>query len=81
MTLLSQGNRIAKADECLNAVFEEMLNGYVDDDCMQTAVDCQVTINRIVWKLNQVYYGSNTEAYEDELFERLKARRKGGDDE
>lgn len=79
MTLLSQKNRIAEAEEHLNAVYEEVLNGYVDDDCMQIAVDCQITINRLVWKLNNVYYGTDTAAYEDKLYDRLsKARGKGG---
>lgn len=48
----SQLDRIKRADDLLSTVYEEMLNGDIEDDCLQAAVFTQVTVNRIVFKLN-----------------------------
>ena len=62
--VMLQLDRLQKTNEILDSVYEEMLNGYIDEDLMQEAVDAQITINRIVFKLNQVYYGAWTERRE-----------------
>ena len=61
-----QLERIEQADKLLCDVYEEMLKGYIDEDLMQTAVDIQITVNRMVWKLNKTYYGVNSDLYEGE---------------
>lgn len=45
-----QGERIQEAERILDQVWEEMQRGYIDDTTtfLQTAVYCQVDINRIV---------------------------------
>jgi len=60
----SQKERVAEAENLLESVWEEFLQGKVDDDhnLRQGAVYVQVYANRIVWKLN-----NNEEAeYEEE---------------
>lgn len=49
----SQLDRIKRADDLLSTVYEEMLNGDIEDVCLQAAVFTQVTVNRIVFKLNE----------------------------
>lgn len=48
-----QLDRIKQAEEILSQVWQEMEQGYIDeDDMLQDAVYCQVNIDRIVYKLN-----------------------------
>jgi len=56
---MMQLERIKQASDLLESVYEEMLQGYVDDGMMQEAVDTQITVNRIVFRLNEVYYGAD----------------------
>ena len=51
-----QIERLTKAEKLLDEVYDEMLKGYVDEDLMQTAVDIQITVDRMVFHLNHVYY-------------------------
>ena len=55
--MMLQAERIKKALALMDGVLNEMRQGYVDDDCLQDAVYLQGTVNSIVWKLNDVYYG------------------------
>lgn len=48
-----QLNRIKKANRLLQEVYEEVLNGYIDNDIIQEAVNTQVTVNRLVFELNE----------------------------
>ena len=54
MNDLTQGKRLDKAMQSLELIYQEILNGKIDDDCLQAAVYCQVEINRIVFKLNEL---------------------------
>lgn len=56
-----QKERLEQACQLLSQVWEEMRLGYIDDDAIQTAVYCQVDINRIVWKLNTVMNNKDDE--------------------
>ena len=48
-----QHERIKEVYNLLSQVWEEMEQGYIDeDDMLQDAVYCQVNIDRIVYKLN-----------------------------
>ena len=49
-----QLDRIKEAENLLSQVWQEMEQGYIDEDwdLLQEAVYCQVNINRIVYKLN-----------------------------
>ena len=48
-----QLDRIKQVEEILSQVWQEMEQGYIDeDDMLQDAVYCQVNIDRIVYKLN-----------------------------
>lgn len=48
-----QLDRIKEAENLLSRVWQEMEQGYIDeDDMLQDAVYCQVNIDRIVYKLN-----------------------------
>ena len=50
-----QLDRIKQVEEILSQVWQEMEQGYIDEDwdLLQEAVYCQVNINRIVYKLNK----------------------------
>ena len=50
----SQFERLNTAEELLESVWYEFVNGTIEPDLMQTAAYCQVDINRIVWKLNSI---------------------------
>lgn len=49
----SQLERLAIAETLVSQVCEEVLNNRVKGDILQTAVNIQVDINRIVWYLNR----------------------------
>ena len=49
----SQAERLIIAESLLEGIWAEFLDGKIDKDIIQTAVNAQVSINRIVWKLNQ----------------------------
>ena len=53
----SQIERLIIAEMLLASVWEEMKNGNIEDNLMQTAVYAQIDINRIVWKLNDLNGG------------------------
>lgn len=57
--LRSQAERFAIADSLLTGLWEEIRLGCAQDGILQVAVDCQVMINRIVWKLNEKLNNSN----------------------
>jgi hypothetical protein len=51
---LSQAERLEMAEKLLDSVWEEISNDKIDSLAMlQTAVNCQVQIGRIVWLLNK----------------------------
>ena len=51
---LSQAERLEMAEKLLDSVWEEISNEKVDSlALLQTAVFCQVQIDRIVWLLNK----------------------------
>ncbi len=50
----SQTERLTIAESLVSSVWEEFLNGSIDEENLQIAVDLQVNVNRIVWKLNEV---------------------------
>lgn len=49
----SQLERLAIAETLVRQVCEEVLNNNVRGEILQTAVNIQVDINRIVWYLNR----------------------------
>ena len=49
----SQAERLIIAESLLEGIWAEFLDGKIDKNIIQTAVNAQVSINRIVWKLNQ----------------------------
>lgn len=51
---ITHKRRLEQIDNNLEAIYREMLDGYYEDDSLQAAVDCQVEINSIVWKLNRL---------------------------
>ena len=53
----SQIERLIIAETLLASVWEEMKNGNIEDNLLQTAVYAQIDINRIVWKLNDLNGG------------------------
>ena len=51
---ISQAERLKMAEKLLDSVWEEISNEKVESLAMlQTAVNCQVQIGRIVWLLNK----------------------------
>lgn len=50
----SQIERLTIAESLVSSVWEEFLNGSIDEENLQIAVNLQVNVNRIVWKLNEV---------------------------
>ena len=53
----TQAERLGIAEELLTSVREEIEKGKADTSVLQTAVFCQVEINRIVWMLNRIDNG------------------------
>ena len=49
----SQAERLIIAETLLSGVWSEMKDNKVEEDVSQTAVNCQVLVNRIVWFLNK----------------------------
>ena len=49
----SQTDRLIIADALVDSVWEEIRNGK-SENVLQLAVDIQVNVNRIVWKLNEI---------------------------
>ena len=59
-----QLERLKEVGKTLENIWEEMSQGYVDEDdfnLLQEAVYCQVDINRIVWKLNSLLFDGGEE--------------------
>lgn len=58
-----QLSRLKEIETTLGHIWEEMRQGYIDDDwdLMQIAVYCQTDINRIVWKLNTIFFDPGDE--------------------
>lgn len=52
ITKRTQAERIAIAETLLSSVWEDFERGIIDEEIMQVAVNAQVDIDRIVWKLN-----------------------------
>ena len=48
----SQMARLTIVESLLVSITEEFEVGVIDLNIMQTAVNCQIEINRIVWELN-----------------------------
>lgn len=71
-----QKDRIQEANKLLSQVWSEMEQGYIDDDCLQDAVYCQVDINRIVWRLNSL-----KDKDDDDSCEFCKYQNKRADEE
>ena len=46
--------RLTIADSLISSVWEEMRKGHIESGIGQTAVNIQVNVNRIVWKLNEL---------------------------
>ena len=57
----SQLERLTIVESLLVSITEEFEVGVIDLNIMQTAVNCQIEINRIVWELNQVGFKDDTE--------------------
>ena len=57
----SQMARLNIVEGLLVSIMEEFEVGAIDMNIMQTAVNCQIEINRIVWELNQVGFKDDTE--------------------
>ena len=53
----TQAERLGIAEELLTSVREEIEKGKSDTSALQTAVFCQVEINRIVWMLDRIDNG------------------------
>jgi hypothetical protein len=53
----TQAERLAIAEEMVTSVRYEIESGKVDTSVLQTAVYCQVEIDRIVWMLNRINNG------------------------
>lgn len=49
----SQAERIAIVDALAETIWLEFLDGDIDDDIIQPAVNAQIMLNRIVWYLNK----------------------------
>lgn len=49
----SQAERIALVGVVAETIWLEFQDGDIDDDILQTAVNAQVCLNRIVWLLNE----------------------------
>ena len=62
---ITHKRRLEQIANSLEAIHKEILDGYYEDDCLQDAVDCQVEINRIVWKLNQLRGGTDMDMWCD----------------
>ena len=54
LTKRSQAERLAIANSLIASVWEEYLNGSIDRSNLQLAVNIQINVNRIVWKLNEL---------------------------
>lgn len=50
----SQAERLTIAESLVSSVWKEYLNGSIDEENLQLAVDLQANVNRIVWKLNKL---------------------------
>ena len=57
----SQMARLNIVEGLLVSIMEEFEVGAIDMNILQTAVNCQIEINRIVWELNQVGFKDDTE--------------------
>jgi len=53
----TQAERLGIAEEMVTSVRYEIESGKVDTSVLQTAVYCQVEIDRIVWMLNRIKNG------------------------
>ena len=62
---MSQIERVKDAYSQLERVLEEVSDGLVANGVLQEAVDTQIIVNKLVWKLNKVVYGTDTDKYED----------------
>ena len=49
-----QADRMLLAEVLLENIWNEFCNGEIDRDILQSAVYAQTSINRIVWKLNEM---------------------------
>lgn len=58
-----QKKRLEQAENILGDIRSEIEQGEVDDafKLLQTAVNCQIEIYRIVFKLNELTFGKQTE--------------------
>lgn len=52
--LRSQVERLNIAETLLRGIWEEVARDCVQDGALSAAVGCQLYINRIVWKLNEI---------------------------
>lgn len=52
----TQAERLSIVEALLVGINEEIFKGKVED-ILQMAVNCQIEINRMVWKLNKVRCG------------------------
>lgn len=49
----SQAERIVLVCALAETIWMEILDGDIDDDILQAAVNAQIYVNRIVWALNK----------------------------
>jgi len=54
LTKRSQTERLIIVDTLLTGIREELSKGKTEENILQLAVNCQVEINRIVFKLNHI---------------------------
>jgi hypothetical protein len=50
----SQVERVAIANALLASVWTEIMDGHTERGVLQEAVYAQTSVNRIVWKLNEI---------------------------
>lgn len=56
---ITHKSRLEQIENNLESIYDEIRNGYFEEESIQTAVYCQVGINRIVFKLNQLVGGTD----------------------
>lgn len=71
---MTQMEKIQEANKLLSSIWDEFLHGSVDESILQTAVYCQVDINRIVYELNERRNYRSLHSYEAAEKPRLTLR-------
>jgi len=70
--------RIEQVLEDLNAIYNDLTQGKIDSDALQSAVYVQAVANKIVWKLNEICYGTDMSEWFKNQEERMKCQKASG---